>query len=443
MSQSFPEYLESMIVLFLNATTADGYNPYRITRAGIDWEVPEPENPWSNIGYWSDHQINYLIRLLERSAQYHPGRMGDLLNRAIFTHADVPYRIKGLDDLLADPRDSIVFDEAAHLAAVERAAILGGDGRLLRSGDDLVRVTLAEKLLLLLAAKLVNVVPEGGVWMNTQRPEWNDANNALAGPGLSVVTLGYLRRYVAQLQTLITESVSLSPELADLLSALSEAVAQAPESWDDASRYAFLIRVGRLGERYRGRVFQGFSSHRTEVGHQEIQTLLGSVLGLLDRSLAANRRPDGLFHAYNVLAAADSLAQIRRLPLMLEGQVSLLSSGVLNAQGASDLLAALRTSQLYRADQHSYLLYPDRQLPGFLVRNVIPADFAGSSELFALLDERGDRRLAVRDGLDQWHFAAGLRNVRDVRAALDRLHGEPALAAPVAAERAAIITLYE
>ena len=32
--------------------------------------------------------------------------------------------------------------------------------------------------------------------MNTQRPEWNDANNALVGKGLSVVTLGYLRRYV-------------------------------------------------------------------------------------------------------------------------------------------------------------------------------------------------------------------------------------------------------
>ena len=33
-----------------------------------------------------------------------------------------------------------------------------------------------------------------GIWMNTQRPEWNDANNALVGHGISVVTLGYLRR---------------------------------------------------------------------------------------------------------------------------------------------------------------------------------------------------------------------------------------------------------
>jgi hypothetical protein len=33
--------------------------------------------------------------------------------------------------------------------------------------------------------------------MNTQRPEWNDANNALVGKGLSVVTVAYLRRFIA------------------------------------------------------------------------------------------------------------------------------------------------------------------------------------------------------------------------------------------------------
>jgi hypothetical protein len=33
--------------------------------------------------------------------------------------------------------------------------------------------------------------------MNTQRPEWNDANNALVGKGISVVTTAYLRRSIA------------------------------------------------------------------------------------------------------------------------------------------------------------------------------------------------------------------------------------------------------
>jgi hypothetical protein len=57
LAYSYPEFIENMISTFLNATTADGYNPYRITYQGVDWEIPEPANPWANIGYWSDHQI--------------------------------------------------------------------------------------------------------------------------------------------------------------------------------------------------------------------------------------------------------------------------------------------------------------------------------------------------------------------------------------------------
>ena len=68
-------------------------------------------------------------------------------------------------------------------------------------GDGEVRlVTLLEKLIVPLLAKLGNLVVDGGIWMNTQRPEWNDANNALVGQGLSMVTLYYLRRYVSFLQ---------------------------------------------------------------------------------------------------------------------------------------------------------------------------------------------------------------------------------------------------
>ncbi|MGB8221228.1 MAG: hypothetical protein WCF10_01515, partial [Polyangiales bacterium] len=58
---SFPEFVESVIAKFLNASTVDGYNPYRITKEGIDWEIEDPDDPWSYIGYWGDHQIIYLL----------------------------------------------------------------------------------------------------------------------------------------------------------------------------------------------------------------------------------------------------------------------------------------------------------------------------------------------------------------------------------------------
>ena len=34
---SYPRSISNMVAKFLNAMTADGFNPYRITREGIDW----------------------------------------------------------------------------------------------------------------------------------------------------------------------------------------------------------------------------------------------------------------------------------------------------------------------------------------------------------------------------------------------------------------------
>ena len=53
--------------------------------------------------------------------------------------------------------------------------------------------------------------------MNTRRPEWNDANNALVGYGLSMVTLCYLRRFLVMFGSLLRadskESYSVSDEV--------------------------------------------------------------------------------------------------------------------------------------------------------------------------------------------------------------------------------------
>ncbi|MCA9926489.1 MAG: hypothetical protein KC421_29170, partial [Anaerolineales bacterium] len=174
---AFPDYVEGLIAKFLNATTADGYNPYRVTRDGIEWEVPEPDNPWSNIGYWSDHQIIYLQKLLEIAEQVHPGVLSQLCGQSLFTYANVPYRLRPYPDMLADWSNTIDFDEERERAAETAVSQMGTDGCLHHdSKGNIIHATMTEKLLTLLLAKLANLVPEGGIWMNTQRPEWNDAN---------------------------------------------------------------------------------------------------------------------------------------------------------------------------------------------------------------------------------------------------------------------------
>ncbi len=57
----------------------------------------------SNIGYWSDHQIIYLQKLLEISVKVHPGKLREFLPQLLFSYSNVPNRIKPYADLLQDP----------------------------------------------------------------------------------------------------------------------------------------------------------------------------------------------------------------------------------------------------------------------------------------------------------------------------------------------------
>ncbi|MGI9528994.1 MAG: hypothetical protein ACR2NG_04725, partial [Acidimicrobiia bacterium] len=205
---SYPSFLPEIVSMFVNASTPDGFNPYRITSDGIDWEVPDPEDPWSHIGYWGDHQIVYLLRLLETSERYLPGSIKRLLHEPRFAYADTPYRLAPYEVILDDPKATIEYDEDAARIIAARVESIGSDGKSVWRDVNVYHVTLAEKLVVPALAKLANFVAGGGIWMNTQRPEWNDANNALVGYGLSMVTLYQLRAYLEHLRRLVAGSTA-------------------------------------------------------------------------------------------------------------------------------------------------------------------------------------------------------------------------------------------
>jgi hypothetical protein len=439
---SFPGYVESMIFKFADASTADGYNPYRIMRDGFDWEVLDPHDAWSYIGYWGDHQVVYLLKLLEVSARYHPGALESLLARRVFTYADVPYRIKPYAAMLEDPRNTIDFDAALDGEIRERAAAMGADGKALQGGDGApCHVNLAEKLLVLALARLFNYIPEAGLWMNTQRPEWNDANNALVGSGVSMVTLYFLRRYLSFCRSLFTADVEVSTEVAEAFRRVAEALERhagllgAPIS--DRDRKAVLDSLGAAGSEYRARLYaQGFSGNRTQLAAAEIGVFCDAALRHIDHSIRANRREDGLYHAYNLMKVDGDGIAIRRLYEMLEGQMAVLSSGALSARESAALLDALRNSRLYRADQNSYVLYPDRKLPGFFEKNNIPAEGIAESKVLSGMIERGDRRIVIQDANGVAHFNAAFRNGGLLKKALAELSLPDE-------ESARILALYE
>ncbi len=450
---SYPEFVENMICKFLNATTADGYNPYRVTRDGIEWEVPAPEDPWANIGYWSDHQIIYLQKLLEISSSVHPGRLEAMLARRIFSHANVPYRIKEYAALLEDWYDTIVFDRALDQEIRDTVEAMGTDGKLILDGEGGVfHVNLAEKMMILLLAKLSNLVPEGGIWMNTQRPEWNDANNALVGKGLSVVTVCYLRRFIVFYRTLLSQSglneLVLTRQVKGFLDAtfdvLNEHENKLHTAWSDAQRRAVMDALGKAGSDYRWNVYRdGVSGEVVKLDLDRVLAFLELAQRYVEDTIRANERSDHLYHAYNVLRLGAGSASIDPLYEMLEGQVAVLSSGMLSGKQSLALLQSLRTSRMYRADQHSYMLYPDRDLPGFLEKNRMSEAQVQGSDLIAALAENNDRTLVIRDENGVYHFEGSFRNARDVELALSRLGRSDRYAALVDAEADRILDLFE
>jgi len=432
LSFSYPEFVEGIISKFVNASTIDGYNPYRIMRDGIDWEAPDPDDPWSYIGYWGDHQIIYLQKLLEISDNFHPGTIDGLLDREIFTYANVPYRIKSYSEILTNPKDTVVFDYELNKKIVSEVEYIGADARLLKSksGNQVYRVNLAEKILTTLLSKLCNFIPEAGIWLNTQRPEWNDANNALVGNGTSMVTLYYLRRFLKFWEQKFVNSsikeIEISEELATLFDSVYRIFTDSSyllkKGFSDDDRKNFTDSLGEAHWKYRNEIYNfSFSGEKTRIDILELLVFTRISIEYIDQSIKANKRDDGLYHAYNLISISDKSISIRYLYEMLEGQVAVLTSGILSTKESLDVLNSLKASDMFREDQYSYMLYPDRQLPRFTEKNIIPKDIVKKSKLLSQLIKDGEQSIVKVDNDGKYHFNGTFRNSDSLKDSLDSL----------------------
>tara|TARA_R110002051_G_scaffold145240_1_gene218106 strand:+ start:55161 stop:58586 length:3426 start_codon:yes stop_codon:yes gene_type:complete len=432
LAHSYPEFIESMIHKFLNATTFDGYNPYRVTKGGFDWEAIEPDDPWSYIGYWGDHQIIYLLKFLEFIENHKPGKLESLFSKDLFVYANVPYKIKGYKDLLKNPKDTIEFDEDLDHKIREQRLELGADGALLRDENRfIVKVNFIEKILATTLSKLSNFIPEGGIWMNTQRPEWNDANNALVGNGVSMVTLYYLRRFLKFFDEIFAktdiDSVDVSKELLEFFTKVSATFnthkAILEGDCNDADRRKVLDGLGKAGSDYRNQIYNAsFSGRKASLSINEIKDLVEVSLAYLEHSIRANQREDNLFHAYNLMTIKDNGdVSVSYLSEMLEGQVAALSSGYISSKKSLEVLDALKASKLFRTDQYSYLLYPNKELKGFIERNTIHTEAVNNSSLLNRLLQEGDRKIITKDINNQYHFNGNFKNANDLKEALNTI----------------------
>ena len=453
LAHSFPDFMENMIHKFLNATTFDGYNPYRVTKDGFDWETVEEDNPWSYIGYWGDHQIIYLLKFLEFIEKHQPKKLEEYFNKDIFVYANVPYVIKSYDDILKNPKDTIEFNHKLDEQIREERNHIGADGALLKDANGAIyKVNFIEKILATVLAKMSNFIPEGGIWLNTQRPEWNDANNALVGNGVSMVTLYYMRRFLNYFHQIVSntdiEKIKLSNEIVEFYHTIRENLIQLEPLLEgkinDADRKKVLDILGNAASEYRNQVYHnGFWGKKRTHSIAGLKRFIEVSLKFIDHSIDANKREDNLYHAYNLMTVEnDNEVSISYLSEMLEGQVAVLSSGYLTSKEALNVLDGLKASALFRKDQYSYILYPNKELPTFIEKNIISEETVLKSELLTTLVTQNNLNIIEKDCFGEYHFNGNFKNAADLEIALDDL-AKTSFASQATKDRKFVLQAFE
>ncbi|NNM17383.1 MAG: hypothetical protein HKP24_02320 [Croceitalea sp.] len=454
LAHSYPEFMDSMIHKFLNASTFDGYNPYRVTKGGFDWEIIEPDDPWSYIGYWGDHQIIYLLKFLEFIQNHSPGQLEHYFAEDIFVYANVPYNIKSYSEILKNPKDTIEFDEKLDKQIRQKRVKIGADGALLSDQNGAIyKVNFIEKILATVMAKMSNFIPEGGIWMNTQRPEWNDANNALVGNGVSMVTLYYLRRFLKFFDEILESSsikeVAVSEEIRNFFNQLAHTLDTEKhilaDKVNDQNRKKIMDGLGKAASEFRLHVYDNnFSGKKKPVTLVSIKQFVQTSLDYLEHSIKANKRVDELYHAYNLMTVENEKeVSISYLSEMLEGQVAVLSSGFLSSKEALKVLDGLKKSKLFREDQYSYILYPNKELPLFVDKNKIPQKKINQSKLLKAVSNANDKSIVEKDINGIYHFNGNFKNANDLEAALNQLSKSKDYGELVHQEKALVLQIFE
>jgi hypothetical protein len=134
---------------------------------------------------------------------------------------------------------------------------------------------------------------------------------------------------------------------------------------------------------------------------------------------------------------------VSNLSEMLEGQVAVLSSGYLDAKQALQIVDALRHSALYRPDQNSYILYPNKELPKFLEKNNIPKTRIEKSVLLTKLMANQNNSVINKDVKGNYHFNGNYHNANDLKAALAELNKNEEYQVLVEKESEDIIQIFE
>ena len=185
----------------------------------------------------------------------------------------------------------------------------------------------------------------------------------------------------------------------------------------------------------------GYGNSEKSLKKSEILKILSEILSHIKTTIALNKRSDGLYHAYNTMKISGNRMEVEYLQEMLEGQVAVLSAGVLKPEEVLGVLKALRSSRMYEPRQNSYMLYPNKELAAFEEKNVVNAeDITGAASGLSELIKKTGNSILYSDCNGNYHFNGEFRNVRFLKEFCASL---PESKKPSADELEALEILYE
>ena len=234
-----------------------------------------------------------------------------------------------------------------------------------------------------------------------------------------MVTLCYMRRFTSHFKDMVSKSNDelfiVSQEAAVLFSSLAKILkdteTRTSKRITNIKRLEIAKKLGKKAQDYRSSIYQNsFSGEKQAISKSNLVGFLESLNLHLDRTIKINKREDGMYHAYNLISHEKNGLAVSHLPLMLEGQVAVLSSGYLEANESLSVLDNLKGSELFRKDQYSYLLYPAKQLPGFLEKNIVPKKLFKTSMLLQMLVKDKNPSVVTKDINGHVHFNGTFNN---------------------------------
>ncbi|MEC7567572.1 MAG: hypothetical protein VYA01_01020, partial [Bacteroidota bacterium] len=81
----------------------------------------------------------------------------------------------------------------------------------------------------------------------------------------------------------------------------------------------------------------------------------------------------------------------------------------------------MRKSKLYRGDQNSYILYPNKDLPRFFEKNNVPSEVVENSALLKTLIADNNTQVIQKDSAGIYHFNGNFTNVDCLKNAMSEL----------------------